>query len=163
MRADSGEDATIDYVVNLVDLNWYYYAIAVGLFVVTGLIWKRWRIAALAAYGFFIVAVTILSRRSFVGKHIELRLLWSWSVPRLREQVIMNVVAFIPVGVIGASLWKWKIIPIAAGISLLIETIQLITNTGLFEVDDIIYNTIGIVIGFGLFLVVKKLREKITI
>ena len=163
MRADSGEDKRIDYVVDLVDLNWYYYAIAVGLFVCVGLIWKRWRIAALIAYVFFIIAVTVLSRRPFMGNHIELRPLWSWSVPRLREQVIMNVIGFIPVGIIGGSLWKWKIVPIAAGISLCVELIQLLTKTGLFEIDDILHNTFGAAIGFGLFLVVKRIKvRKIT-
>ena len=140
-------------------MDWYFYAIAAGLFLLIGLTLKRWRIAALVAYVFFIIAVTVLSRRSFVGNHIELRPFWSWSVPRLREQILMNVVGFIPFGVLGASLWKWKIVPIAAGISLCVELIQLLTRTGLFELDDVIHNTLGAVIGFGLFFVVKRMRE----
>ncbi len=141
------------------DLNWYYYAIAVGLFVCVGLIWRQWRIAALVAYVFFIISVTVLSRRPFVGNHIMLQPFWSWSVPRLWEQILMNIVGFIPVGLIGGSLWKWKIIPIAAGVSLVVELIQLLTRTGLFEIDDILHNTLGAVIGFGLFLIVKRMRE----
>ncbi len=147
---------------SLVDLEWYYYATSAGLFGVVGLIWKKWRIAALVAYVFFIFSVTVLSRRPFIGNHVELRAFWSWSIPRLREEIIMNVVAFIPVGFIGGSLWKWKIIPVAAGLSLCIEMIQLLTKTGLFETDDVIHNTVGAVIGFVFYTLMKLIGKRLT-
>ena len=41
------------------------------------------------------------------------------------------------------------------GFALFIEVVQLITGRGVFETDDIINNTIGAMIGYGLFSVVK--------
>ena len=36
-----------------------------------------------------------------------------------------------------------------AGVSLCIELIQLITPAGMFELDDLIYNTLGVALGYG--------------
>ncbi|MEI3563747.1 MAG: VanZ family protein [Agathobacter rectalis] len=41
------------------------------------------------------------------------------------------------------------------GFALFIEVVQLITGRGVFETDDIINNTIGAMIGYGLFSVAR--------
>jgi len=142
------------------DIEWYLYAIMAAVFLFTGLVLKKWKIAALLAYTFFILAVTILCRKPTNKNHFQPQPFWSWSVPQLREQIIMNIVGFIPLGVIGASLWKWKIIPLAAGLSLTVELIQLVTKTGLFETDDVIHNTLGAAIGCGLFILITTLIRR---
>lgn len=72
------------------------------------------------------------------------------------HEVFLNFVLLMPVGAIlgcSSTLSKndvciRKVFPFGFLISLLIETFQLITKTGTFEVDDLIYNTLGCAIGY---------------
>ena len=126
--------------------------------VVAHLISKNWRRSVLAGYVFLIIAVTILSRTPGTKMNYELEIFWShrvWSIQR--EQIIANVIMFIPVGVLAGKDLDWKILPGSTCFSFLIEFTQLITRRGLFEFDDIIHNTLGSFIGFLIFLVAKRL------
>ena len=42
-------------------------------------------------------------------------------------------------------------------LSLVIEVIQLISHRGLFEFDDIFHNTLGTVVGIGVFVLITRL------
>ena len=64
---------------------------------------------------------------------------------------------FVPVGLIAGCLWRWKGLWIAAGLSLLIEVLQLVTQRGLMEFDDVIHNCFGAVVGIMLLMMMKKL------
>ena len=64
---------------------------------------------------------------------------------------------FAPVGVLTGHLWKWKGLWGAAGLSITIELLQLITARGLCEFDDVIHNIIGAVIGVGIVMIGRKL------
>ena len=81
----------------------------------------------------------------------------------------MNVIGFIPVGFLLASVLSstslsiFLAIPIASLISLSIELLQLITSRGLFEFDDILHNSLGAVIGVGLFLVFRSLLSSTSV
>ena len=90
--------------------------------------------------------------------HYELIPFWSYrdyfngTDKTLLQQIIANVILFIPVGML---LWKdksWKAVLIGAGISITVELLQLITYRGLFEFDDIIHNTLGALIGIALLI-----------
>ena len=75
--------------------------------------------------------------------------------------IVGNIVAFIPFGILLPIVikgYKKSAIIIFDGfvVSLIIETIQLFTKVGSFDVDDIILNTIGVAIGYVLFKVVYK-------
>lgn len=53
---------------------------------------------------------------------------------------------------------KWLIsIIIGSLLSTVIEVIQLISHRGLFEFDDIFHNTLGTVIGIGVFVLITRL------
>jgi len=54
-------------------------------------------------------------------------------------------------------LWKWKGVFVAAGLSLGIEILQLVTSRGLCELDDVFHNVIGAVIGVGVVMIGRKL------
>lgn len=72
-----------------------------------------------------------------------------------------NIVWFVPLGMYLKWLDKWKIRTIAVmGLlfSLFIETMQYILGTGISELDDLILNTLGAVIGAW---IVGMLRRKI--
>jgi glycopeptide antibiotics resistance protein len=75
------------------------------------------------------------------------------------ESVILNLLMLAPLGYLVPLCFlriesKWKVLLTGFGLSLLIETLQLITHRGWFDVDDIFLNTLGAVIGYGLYKVI---------
>lgn len=79
------------------------------------------------------------------------------------ENLIGNIVLFIPLGILLPLLFKgtrslWKILIISFLVSLAFEVIQLITVLGSFDVDDILLNTSGGVIGY-LFLKIFETKD----
>ena len=44
--------------------------------------------------------------------------------------------------------------------SLLVETIQLVTKVGSFDVDDMMLNTLGAFLGYVIFKICDKMRRK---
>jgi len=67
-----------------------------------------------------------------------------------------NIVLFVPLGLLIPFVWKYfrGIIRTSLTgfvISLSIEVIQLVTSRGFFDVDDVIFNTMGTVVGYSLF------------
>ena len=76
-----------------------------------------------------------------------------------------NVLIFVPLGALLPLNFKklvsfGKYIVTAVLIPLVIEGIQLIFMVGCFDVDDIILNTIGLLIGYGFYLFLKRRKEK---
>mgnify|MGYP002853305310 CR=1 FL=1 len=73
----------------------------------------------------------------------------------LRE-VVLNIGLLMPVGLLlgfpsflsGTGIRFRKVVFLGFLTSLMIEISQLITKTGTFEVDDLIYNTLGCAIGY---------------
>ena len=132
------------------DIPWWYYAIATLLGVTAWRVWKKPSLGLLLGYAFLILAETVLIRKPFVGEHIKLELFWSWRAWNVqRGQIIANVIMFIPAGVLTGCLWNGKGILTASGLSVGIEILQLVTNRGLCEFDDVFHNVIGAVIGVG--------------
>jgi len=77
-----------------------------------------------------------------------------------------NVLAFIPFGAILPVLSKrcrgfFRILLLSFEFSLLVECIQLISRVGSFDVDDLILNTLGGILGFILFAVCNRIRRTI--
>ena len=113
----------------------------------------------LIGYTFLILAETVLIRKPFVGEHIKFELFWSWRVWAVqRSQIIANVSMFVPVGVLVGWIWSWKGLWFAAGLSVGIEILQLITARGLCEFDDVFHNMIGAVIGVGVMVAWKRIQ-----
>ena len=77
-----------------------------------------------------------------------------------------NVIGFIPFGMILPVIWPktgkvLRILLLSFEFSLCVETIQLVWKVGSFDVDDLILNTLGGVIGYMLFWICNKIRRKI--
>lgn len=66
---------------------------------------------------------------------------------------------FVPVGVLVGWIWRWRGLWIAAGLSVGIEILQLVTARGLCEFDDVIHNVIGAVIGVGVVVAGKVVMK----
>ena len=112
----------------------------------------------LIGYAFLILAETVLIRKPFSGQHFNPELFWSWRAWNVqRGQIIANVIMFIPVGVLTGTLWKWRGLWVAAGLSIAIELLQLITARGLCEFDDVFHNMIGAVVGVGVVMLSIKM------
>ena len=74
-----------------------------------------------------------------------------------QNQILTNIIMFVPVGVLAGRIWRWKGLWVAAGLSAAIEILQLITARGLCEFDDVIHNMIGALIGVGVVMIGRKL------
>lgn len=80
------------------------------------------------------------------------------------REIIENVLAFIPFGVLIGMLWEKKsvfkkIVPVFA-VSLLFETFQYIFALGATDITDLITNTLGGLIGIGIFFVFSKVFQE---
>ncbi len=83
---------------------------------------------------------------------------------------VLNTLLFIPFGyllALDASIWKkkwkmcwWKVVLAGFLTSLVIETTQLIFRFGVFELDDLIKNTLGAGIGYGCWKLTEFLLRK---
>lgn len=109
-----------------------------------------------------ILSFTVLTRNVTTDATCQLRPFWSYGVPELREQIIWNMIGFVPVGFLGGMLLRCGIIPIAMGFSLCLELLQFITHRGLFEFDDVIHNTVGTIIGFLIWVFIRRLNADIN-
>lgn len=77
-----------------------------------------------------------------------------------------NVIAFVPFGCILPVIWKktrgfFRILFLTFGFSLAVETVQLITKVGIFDVDDLLLNTLGGIVGYFAFAVCNQIRRKV--
>lgn len=71
---------------------------------------------------------------------------------------VENILLFIPCGYLlsrwicsRTSMKLWKVTLLGFLSSLLIETIQLVFHRGVFEIDDLVKNTLGSMIGYGIW------------
>lgn len=116
----------------------------------------------LMGYFFLVLCTTIFYREETFVKRYYIHPLWSYSVlyNKLLAQIIMNILLFIPIGFFVGGVLKKKhllnAIEIGFVLSFFIEITQLITTRGVFNVDDIIHNILGCVIGYLCFVLCYK-------
>lgn len=123
-----------------------------------------YRIGVLVGFLGFVAFETFIGRETG-SKSVNLELLWSYKVffqeATIRQQILFNIWLFIPIGSLLYSLIKniKIIIPIII-LSLLIECIQYKFQLGLFEIDDIISNSVGSAMGINIYYCIKKMIVK---
>lgn len=160
------------YIINDLagTLHYLPYALIVGILVMLVLnIVNSMReqkgkstIPMLSYAGFFmyltiILCITFLSRENGSRDGIDLELFSTWgNNPRNHAYVVENVLLFIPFGFVCP--WTFKVFRnffactlFGAAASTAIECLQLLTKRGYFQIDDILTNTLGMVIGCILF------------
>ena len=133
----------------------------------------------LVEWVFLILCSAVLFRDAHVERHCKLIPLWSYfdygENTYLKEMAainLLNVVMFIPVGLLlglGFNInhndnhndnerrWLW-VMMVGAGISVMIELLQLIFKRGLCETDDVIHNVLGCMVGYGAYRLVTSER-----
>lgn len=106
--------------------------------------------------------ITFLSRESGNNKGIDMELFSTWGInTRNNAYVIENILLFIPYGFFGA--WVIKEVRnvitctlFGAATSLIIEWLQLLSGRGFFQIDDVATNTIGAMVGYLIFRILRK-------
>ena len=76
-----------------------------------------------------------------------------------------NIIGFIPLGVLLPVLFPflrkcWRLTLIVFCLSLSFETFQLLTGVGVFDVDDLILNTTGGLIGYVFYVIGTRLLQQ---
>lgn len=139
------------------------------------LVWKGKRAfkyivwLCLSEYVFLLYCSTLIFRTSRTARSISLLPFWSYAHIQagdkqgLLPENIMNVLVFIPIGLLLGMACKnkfWrKILGIGLLISFSIEVLQFCFMKGHCELDDVIHNTIGCFWGYCLMVGGKKLIQ----
>lgn len=149
--------------------NFYIFIIAAWIFVSVILKGSRYNrkylIFSAAIYTLVLLYVTLFGRTVKSEYQMELSFLWEYRLALQGNvswwmQIFDNIMLFVPMGwLYGAmrrrSSWK-KALAVGACTSLAIEIVQLIFKLGLFEFDDILNNTLGMMMGYGMYVITTK-------
>ena len=115
----------------------------------TGFRWSS--VLLLIEYIFLLFCSTVIFRPTGETRQYDFHPFWSYNRPELLAENIMNVVVFIPVGLLLGCAFKqttwWKALLIGCSISITIEALQFWFMKGFSEVDDVMHNTMGYLIG----------------
>ena len=162
-------------------IEWYIlyipasvYGWGLGAFLAVLLLMMLWKGVAqgvryasgflLAEYVALLMYFTVFIRPEKGERELLLIPFWSYKAIAegtrvLIQEHIMNVAVFIPIGILLAIVLKgmrwWKVLLAGTGVSLIVEVMQYIMRRGYCEIDDVIHNSIGCLIGLGLVLLCK--------
>lgn len=109
--------------------------------------------------------ITFLSRESGGGSVFDLKMFSTWGInDRNNALVVENVLLFVPYGFLGC--WAFERTKgffcctfVGALTSLAIESLQLVTGRGFFQIDDIVTNTLGAMAGWLIFRILFLRRK----
>ena len=114
-------------------------------------------VTLLVAYGLTVLLITFLSREDSRSTGMYLELFSSWGInARNNAYFIENVLLFVPLG----FFYGWVVqakgscvagLLLGCSFSFCIESLQLVTGRGVFQVDDILTNGVGMLVGTLLF------------
>lgn len=100
---------------------------------------------------------------------VEIRRFWVYretlGLMAVYTNIVGNVIAFVPYGFLLPIVTHrmrsgFVIVMSGFALSLTVELIQLVTKVGSFDVDDLLLNTLGALLGYLLFLICDYLRRK---
>ena len=121
-------------------------------------------------YLLIIITSTILNRNLGGVNRIELELFWSYKEAMnspdsvIVWQILYNVFMFIPWGIFLANKWKSMKKPLwnigsALLASVMIELIQFIFRCGTVELDDVVHNVLGGIVGYSIWKICIKIKN----
>ena len=134
--------------------------------------WKLLNLAAFALSLLFIAWATLLRREPMAELVVELRPFATFdriaAQPEYIRTMIMNAALFLPLGLSAAALlprrWPWLRIAFALllglAVSCGVEQLQYLHLLGTVEVDDVLCNTFGALLG-GQFVLIEPLSRKL--
>ena len=151
------------YIINLYqDIPQEVYEGLLSIFCIGLVVFIAWKgfksglrysaILLLVEYVFLLFCSTVIFRATGEISQYDFHPFWSYkAIQEGREDLlaenIMNVVVFIPVGLLLGIAFKqvtcWKALLIGCSISVTIESLQFFLMRGFSEVDDVMHNTVG--------------------
>ena len=160
-----------EYLYSLYDaIPSYIYEILLSVFCWGAIVFLLWAkknsilyITRLLLFEYLslIFCSTFVFRESKEVRTLRLDPFWSYKVPSLMPENVMNVAVFVVFGILIAASFKhiswWKNVLIGFILSLSIELLQYTFKRGSFDVDDLINNTSGTVLGTIMCLTVTTL------
>lgn len=110
----------------------------------------------------------MLARQTRVNE-VPLVAVWNWATKgvwwHLTYNVIGNCIWFVPLGILLPALYRnyrkhmGRVVFIGMVVSTTIEILQFILCTGVTDIDDVIFNTIGTAMGYILWVVFDRGRN----
>ena len=80
--------------------------------------------------------------------------------------VIGNVLPFMPIGLLVPLLlrsFSWqKALILGVGTGLFFEAMEVVFRVGIFDIDDVMLNAFGVMVGYGVFVLFKRRRQPHT-
>jgi len=122
-------------------------------------------IMLLPAYIFALFIAAVFTRESTVSETMMLDPVWKYlelfqGETKYITEIIVNIIMFIPLGLLLPGFKRIRIgylLLISVLISITIELLQLITKTGIFEINDLINNIIGFCVGLVVYYLFIKM------
>ncbi len=151
-------------------------ALIIGIPVSAAAVWAEKRVfrggknvrvvptAAFCVYLAVIILITLLSREGGGSKVVDLKLFSTWGINRRNNALVAeNVLLFIPYGFISCMAFRGmrnvlSCTAFGAASSVGVECLQLITGRGFFQLDDILTNTAGAMLGCMAYLLFFRKR-----
>ena len=131
---------------------------------------QRVAVSILIPYLFLVFAATLLARRVRNDVHLiispfwKIRAIMNGGASRawLRNEFLLNVLLMLQIGVLAPVFFinrrfLWTVVA-GVGVSISIEMLQFLTHRGFAEIDDVIFNTLGVLVGFGIYSLIQKGR-----
>ncbi len=150
-----------EYILKLFhEVPLYIYLILICMFCICSVVIARCKVKdtvlsivrlILVEYIVLIYSTTFMFRQIRETRMLRLDPFWSYKVPSLMPENVMNVVVFIVLGILITVSFKqfsWRMtVLLGFSISISIELLQYIFRKGSFDIDDLISNTGGALIG----------------
>ena len=123
----------------------------------------------LIEYVFLLFCSTVIFRTVGETRQYDFHPFWSYQALQegredLLAENIMNVVVFIPVGLLLGIAFKqmtwWKVLLVGCSISVTIESLQFFLMRGFSELDDVMHNTLGCLLGYGIMTILRIFFNK---
>ena len=163
-----------DYIIELVtSVPAWVFIIALGIFI-GGSVFiirsgKKGKtltfLLLLFVYYLLLLCSTVIFREARTTLHHGFDPFWHYKAFGqgkwlLLPEAVMNVLVFIPIGLALCSAFRrirwWQTMVIGMALSVGIELLQLVFKRGCADIDDVIHNTLGCVIGYGLYWAVAR-------
>ena len=125
--------------------------------------------------GMFLIYFIVVLKTAFFSREpgsrvgeIDWRILPNWQTAIwVRTYALENIIMFIPFGILVPLFGRWAkkfyvCIPLAMLLSIGIEASQYGTQRGFCQLEDLVMNTIGAVLGYGIWFLSHQIVNRIT-
>ena len=101
-----------------------------------------------AVYFAMMLSITLFSREPGSRTGVDVKLFETWGNQRLPDRYFVENILSLRKG--------WCCVYAAFSTSMMLETVQLLTERGYCQLDDVVTNTLGAAIGYLVFALVRK-------